>query len=131
MKKIEKNIQNASKKLDKLSNEKHYKSDALKTLASSLDAKLNAVKNDLKIFYELLENLETRKKKLNEQKSEIKSLMNELKKLSVTASKELIKGEKEEKKRLKTVEKNDNKTIIVKNKKDVQSEIKTIPKKNN
>jgi len=131
MKKIEKNIQNASKKLDKLSNEKHYKSDALKTLASSLDAKLNAVKNDLKIFYELLENLETRKKKLNEQKSEIKSLMNELKKLSVTASKELIKGEKEEKKRLKTVEKNDNKTIIVKNKKDVQSEIKTIPKKKN
>ncbi len=118
MKKIEKKIKEANKKLKKLSTENHYESDALKTFANSVYTKIGETKNELAEIYELKNTLDLKKKKIEKQKSKIKSLISELNKLSDTASKELSKRKKKEKEQSATKEKIEKKQAEANEKKE-------------
>jgi len=105
MKKIEKNIQKANNEIEKLLKENHFESNELKTLANSLDIKISALTNGLAEINELKNNLEIKKKEIDVQKTDIKDLIDELKKLTIKESKALLKRKKEETQKLKTKEK--------------------------
>ncbi|HAN77314.1 MAG TPA: hypothetical protein DCQ31_05830 [Bacteroidales bacterium] len=119
MKKLKKKLKEANKILEKLSKENHFDNEVLKTVANTLDTKINESKSDLKAYDELKSSLDVKKEKLANQKTEIKGLIKELNKLSGAASKEHSKKKETEQSDLKA-----KKDLEAKKRNDIETKVK-------